>query len=337
MVQGEYMIYLVKSPNSLVVDNNFTILEEAIKKVSPDICVLNSGNYLHTKYIKDSIIITGCLDYAFKLIVKGHKNVCAWVQGIAPEESYLRNKSKIRYKILSRIEKYTLKRLKYVLFVSDAMREHYEKKYSLRFESYDVFPCFNTKIHVDAFKNDKNKYKNNVFVYAGGTAKWQGLDAIVEAYSKIEKLIENSKFLFLTNDFKVAQELAKKYQLINYEVDYVKKEELPSKLSLCKFGFVLRENILVNNVSTPTKLSTYLSCGVIPIFSASIRDFTRVMENKKYKVVFTPTSFIDKIEMLKEVDLNEILNEYSEIFSSYYSNDHYATIISKRIQELMGK
>ena len=192
-------------------------------------------------------------------------------------------------------------------------------------------------MHANAFKCDKDKYKNNVFVYAGGTAKWQGLDAIVEAYSKIEKSIKNAKFLFLTNDFKVAQELAEKYEIKNYEIDYVKKEDLPSKLSLCKFGFVLRDDTLINNVSTPTKLSTYLSCGVIPIFSSSILDFKKMMENKKYKIVYNSTHFLDDIKNMEVVDINEIINEYNDIFSSYYSNDYYVEKISKMIDALEMK
>lgn len=40
-----------------------------------------------------------------------------------------------------------------------------------------------------------------------------------------------------------------------------------------KFGFVLRDDIAVNNVATPTKLSSYLSAGVIPIYSSALKDF----------------------------------------------------------------
>lgn len=40
-----------------------------------------------------------------------------------------------------------------------------------------------------------------------------------------------------------------------------------------KFGFVLRNDVPVNRVATPTKLSSYLSAGVIPVFSKYLKDF----------------------------------------------------------------
>lgn len=322
------MIYIIKTPNALVVDHNFQILEDAAKKADSEVKILTEDNYLSNKYQKNSIVIAGCLEYAFKLLIRGHKNICSWVQGVSPEESYLRNGNPIKRFILSLIEKYALKRVKYFLFVSETMKIHYEKKYKIKISSYDVFPCFNTDINIDAFTNDKDKYDDNIFVYAGGCAKWQGLDKIVFAYSQIQDLIPKSKFLFLTNDSQKAAELVAKNNIKNFEINYVPKAELPKVLSKCKFGFVLREDNVVNNVSTPTKLSTYLSCGVIPVFSDSIHDFYNLMLTKKYKIVYNSLTFLEDVKSFSIVNPLDIMNEYKDIFSTYYSSGRYVNIIS---------
>lgn len=321
------MIYIVETQNQTVVRNNYDIIEEASKRVE-EITILSDKNYLKTKYKNNSLIITGSLTHAFRLFFfKRQKKVAVWVQGILPEESYLRRKSKLRFKLLSFMEKLALKKASFLMFVSNEMKSHYERKYNLSFSNYLVFPCFNTGINLTCFE-EKEKYNNNVFVYAGGTAKWQNLDAIVKAYSLIENKLPNTKFLFLVNDSAYANELILKHNVKNYEIKYVSKGELPKELAKVKYGFVLREDNKINQVSTPTKLSTYLSCGIIPIFTDCIRDFYNLMLNKTYKIVFYEKTFENNLKQFLKVDKNQIKKEYLEIFEQYYSGRKYLNLIS---------
>lgn len=328
------MIIVLSSPNKNVTENNISILFESAKSLCDDAILIDSKDLKKFKKKRVDLVVASGLNDALKAKRLGFKKVVSWVQGILPEESYLRHKSKLRFCFLSYLEKKALKKIDYFLFVSEAMRKHYEIKYNLFFPSYMVFPCFNTDINLDAFKTP-GKYENNTFVYAGGTAKWQNLDSIVEAYSLVESHISNAKFLFLTNDSKYAETLVNKYGIKNFEIKYVKKELLPSVLSQAKFGFVLRDDIAINNVSTPTKLSTYLSCGIIPVFSNSIHDFFELMKDKKYRIIFNKESFCDDVRSFANVNSDEIANEYSFIFDNYYSNSAYVKIIAEKLRTLL--
>ncbi len=58
------------------------------------------------------------------------------------------------------------------------------------------------------------------------------------------------------------------------QTDSVPPEELAAKLSQFEFGLILREDSIVNQVSSPTKMAEYLSHGVIPIVdSPAIGDY----------------------------------------------------------------
>ena len=52
-----------------------------------------------------------------------------WAQGVWPEESFMRNHSRIRFLLTSFIEKLALVKAKYLFLVSNQMLLHYQKKY----------------------------------------------------------------------------------------------------------------------------------------------------------------------------------------------------------------
>lgn len=70
-----------------------------------------------------------------------------------------------------------------------------------------------------------------------------------------------------------ANKLLEERGIKNYSVTSVPPDQMTEALRDVKFGFVLRDDIAVNNVATPTKLSSYLSAGVIPVYSTALKDF----------------------------------------------------------------
>ena len=57
-------------------------------------------------------------------------------------------------------------------------------------------------------------------------------------------------------------------------IDHKTHAELTEIYTKCHYGFILREDIVVNRVACPTKLVEYLAMGVVPIVdSANIGDF----------------------------------------------------------------
>ena len=296
----------------------------------------------NSKADKNSVIVTDSPLVGIKYILKGYKRNCIWYQGISPEESYFKNRSKIKYLILSWIEKKAMKKAQLLLFVSDEMKRFYEKKYKLNLsEKSVIMPCFNEQGIVEsAFYDDK--YKTNNFVYLGGLQKWQCFEETVKVYTEIEKKsTKPTKFFVFTAQKKLALETLKKHGAKNYDVDFVAPDELSERIKGFKYGFVLREDNPVNNVATPTKFSNYLSNGIIPIYSDCIKSFTEYDKSLNLGVVCNINNFesdVDKILSHMDADItsNEIKAKCQTAFSNYYNQAKYIEIISKKVKEVFN-
>lgn len=310
---------IVRTSNSVVTDFYLDIIAKACEHSASRQTVTITARY------RDAVIAK----------LKGSK-VIFWSQGIGPEEFAMRYNNKLKLYLLDRLAKLSLKMSDFVLFVSDAMREHYEQKYHIAFdkEKQYVMPCFNTSIYKESFFADENKYKKNTFVYIGSLEKWQGVDHILECYKRIEEIgLDNTSIEIYTSEQDEAKALVKKYGLNHYSIGYCKNEELPFVLKSAKYGFILRDDNPVNRVSTPTKLSTYLANGVIPIYSECLDSFHRIAKQMRYAVEEK-----DIKETIRDFDRNEIVaddvyKEYSNVFNGYYSCDYHIN----KLKEMFNK
>lgn len=298
---------IVRCNNSDVTDFYLDIVDEACEKCK------SSETIAITARTRDAIAAK-----------KNGENVIFWAQGITPEESYMKHHSKIRRLILSYYEKKALKSADFVLFVSDYMKEHYEKKYHLDFSdgSYYVIPCFNSNIREASFYSE-GKYTGNVFTYIGSMSPWQGFDNVIESFKRIEKVVSNAFLEVYTGEQDIAKEMLEKAGISNYTIGYVQNSRIFEVLEKAKFGFILREDNEVNRVATPTKISTYMAHGVIPIYSESLRSFSK--EAKKLKYVVSEQALLENVNKLvnKAPDPNEVYNEYSGVFDTYFSRDFH--------------
>lgn len=315
-VTGTYM-NIVKQACSLVGDSN-TILK---------------GEKPHNK---SDYIISDTVQTAFQYFMYGYKNQIVWMQGVVPEESYMRRHSKFRFGVLSYMERFVLKKSKLLLLVSNDMLKHYEKKYNLSLKNKSVImPCFNeTEIAEDAFF--ESKYKENTFLYVGGMAKWQCFEDMAKLYSKIEAADSNSIFYVYTFDKGIAEAVIKALNIKNYKIDYAPKEELSEKIKGMKYGFVLREDCTVNNVATPTKFSNYLANGIIPIYSDSLRSFANIDAEMKIGIVCNLDDLNTGAKRILEhmkllVNANEMKNKCQSIFATYYNQDRYVEAIKRKL------
>ena len=286
----------------------------------------NSNATVFVVAVKDAIIAK----------LKGYKNIYLWVQGIAPEESYMKHNSKLRYAVLSLIERTGLACADFSFFVSNAMLEHFKKKYGYKKDNYYIMPCFNSEIDEKSFKYE-GKYKNNVFLYAGGLDVWQCFEQTAQLYKKIEDAIPNTTFRVLTKDKNTAESIMKKYNILSYSIDFKPSEQVVEEMAKAKFGFSIRQEHPVNAVSTPTKLSTYISNGVIPIYSKYVLDFHSLIKDSSFSVC-VEEGLDGNIEKIKEfclsnISAEDVLEQYKQIFGNYYSREFHINNISKRLKE----
>ncbi len=314
------------------------IVRDACAKVSDNIETVFKGD---APKDKRSFVVSDTVQVAMQYFAKGYRNQIVWMQGIVPEESYMRNHSRLRFFVLSLMERIVLRRSKLVLLVSEEMRLHYEKKYRLDLSKKSVImPCFNEMaVSTDVF--DKEKYNNNTFVYVGSLYKWQCFEETVKFYADIEKASNCSTKLYVyTFQQDAAKEIIAKYNVKNCEVDCVDANELSERIKGVKYGFVLREDNPVNNVATPTKLSNYISNGIIPVYSSAIRSFAEYDAKALIGIVCD----LDDVEtgvnnVLSHMKLNISAEEMQEkceaAFADYYCREQYVEKISEKLQTII--
>lgn len=325
--------YFLKGTPYPVLNDYFTIVEKAFSSCGYDVIYLNNIKDVLRCDRKD-IFFTTELKIFFLLYIYGCRTIVHWFQGITPEEDYLCQGSFIRKKIFEKLEYLALSKCKIAFVVSKSMQNHYEKKYKIDLSTKAfLMPCFNEEIHNDSFYNH-DKYNINTFCYVGGLAKWQAFEKTLDYYSLLLKKTDQQLFLkIFTISVDKAKEIIASKGLTNVEVKYVKKENLNIELNSCKFGLILREDIAINNVATPTKLSTYLANGIIPIFSACIYDFDNLARNYKYLISLSDFDDYQSALPLIEnnVDPNDINAEYNKIFNDYYNKEFYISKITSYI------
>lgn len=271
--------------------------------------------------------------------IAGYFPVILWVQGVVPEESFMKNHNIIKQFILSRIEKEGLKAADYVLFVSQAMKTHYYRKYAFTSSSMYIMPCFNSEFKRSSFYTD-GKYRNNIFLYAGGLLVWHCFRETVQLFRDIEQAIPNAHFRVLTREQKEAEKIIQKMGIRNYSIDYVENEKIDDEMAIAKFGFSLREDTIVNNVSTPTKLSTYICNGVMPIYSRHILDFAKQAGNNEYCICSDSDNnynFERILELCKStISAEDVYSSFINTFGDYYSVSYHTEELTKRFRDFLG-
>lgn len=322
------MIWILRSTNSEVTDFYLETVASALEKAGFATTTVSAERVkecvvAHARS-EDWFLSSNAMETC-RLYLQGARNVILWCQGIIPEESYLRNGSKGKSAILSLIEKSALKKAAFCLFVSDDMRRHYETKYGLSFEGRCfVMPCFNSMFEQGSFFAE-GKYDSPTFAYVGSMAAWQCFEETVDLYKELESRLPGAFLKVLTFNQAGAREILRAKGVERYEVGCVPPEKVAGELAKVAYGFVIREDDPVNRVATPTKLSSYMAAGVIPVFSDCIGSFSGLARGLKYAIPVGRSVDVDAVarRCAEPVRREEVLREYRRVFDTYYSREYY--------------
>lgn len=256
-----------------------------------------------------------------------------WFQGVIPEEAMCQFENSLskyfRKALWEFLERFALRHAKKIFFVSETMLRHYKKKYGYAKNNYFIMPCFNQELDLSCFTVDK--YKSPSFVYAGSMSRWQCIDETLLLYKKIKQQFPQATLTLLTKEQEYAKQLCEKYH-VETDIQFVPSNELQDKLKEYKYGFIVRDDITVNNVATPTKMNSYMAAGVIPVYSDVIGDFKSQFSGVSYTVSFhSIQECLDKIVELEKnpVCISKIKEEYADVFSNYYSTDKYLKLLNR--------
>ena len=332
------MLFHVYNPhaNQNVTKDYVKLIEESLKKAGHETKMVSAlQKAKQNKEIGIVVIQTSSENEAIRA---GYKKIIRWVQGAGEAESFMRHHSWLRYYVLSLRNWRAFKKASFIVWCSETMKKYYEKRFKTEYKYHYIMPCFNDEIKKDAFFT-KDKYKNNVFVYAGSLDTWQCFEPTVALYRGVEKRVDNSLFRVLVKDHEKATEILKKYGVEHYSLDFVPKEQVAEEMARAKFGFCIREDSIVNRVATPTKLSNYISNGVMPIYSEYIDSFHEIAGDCEYCFCANPSDFGEAVDRLVDmceqtVCAEDVYTDYVKIFGDYYSREYHVERLAEQFKNI---
>ncbi|WP_312326633.1 glycosyltransferase [Stenotrophomonas sp.] len=191
------------------------------------------------------------------------------IHGVVPEEFRMHHDyfNAVKYE---RLEEVAFANAGRVVVVSGVMQKYLERKYQNhvppQFVHFPMFPSF------VPFLGEKDNPKP-IAVYAGGLHKWQQPEKTLRSMIAAQ---EHCTSYFLSPDPETAAEIAAEIDPDNVVVfDSMSHDALMRFYRKCDFGYILREDSIVNNVACPTKIVEYLANGIVPIIdSDQIGDFS---------------------------------------------------------------
>jgi len=201
-------------------------------------------------------------------------------RALISEVSYMRHSSLSRKVILSTFEAFAFICSRNVSCVSNNLKRELHKRFYQK--KIDVIPCCISieEVLVTKYPMDKDK---NSFVYIGSISAWQMFEESLCFYSKLN--LEGKSLTVFTRDVEEAENLLSKHS-IDAEVISADREVVFEKLKRFSFGFVMRNDSLVNRTASPIKFMEYAANGVIPITTSHVGDYSNFFSDNILNIDF---------------------------------------------------
>lgn len=236
------------------------------------------------------------------------------VHGSVPEEEFLGKRYQAA-QTYSEIEEATIKHADHLFCVSDAMMKHFRHKYGKQLKAkMSVLPIMDEKtFEVDNFIQKKFNAKP-IVVYAGGIFEWQNIELMQDVINAQINKATYEVYTPTPNLFWDTWKVPKNRNKLSVKAatpEYLFTKVYPKT----NYGFALRDDIVVNNVACPTKITEYLRYGIIPILKTpNVGDFVSLgMQYLSLDEAFAGKYF-NKTKYLSVVNNNyEVLKKYAAI------------------------
>lgn len=228
------------------------------------------------------------------------------LHGVAPEEDeYAGNFSASKF--YNFYEKFLIEGSRLKIAVTQSMIDHYVKKYKDSLENFLLFPISNEMKHLQHCDKEKN-----LVIYAGGAQIWQKVDEMVRAVGNSPDIYE---FIILSHQSEVFRNKIRNEKITKkITLDSVHPDQVYKYYERAQFGFLLRDDVLLNRVACPTKLIEYLSYGVLPIMeNPNLGDFANLGGEYLSLEDFMSGDLPDETSIKNMVDSNyEVLKKINQ-------------------------
>jgi len=233
-------------------------------------------------------------------------------RGLSSYETLYKNKKMIPFLVLFLAEIF-------ILLIADQIQcvSHNMKKYLLKIikgKSVSVVPCLTSS----AAKRTDMVGNRVRFIYVGGLSAWQKISTIIAIAEKIQSSMD-CEFTFVTSSSKEMSDILTKTKLKNYQVMSGNNHYVLSILRTQDFGFLFRDDAVFNEVASPVKYLEYTSCGVVPILTPYIGDYSKHVSEQNIGIIYNynNSQLISDIKAVSKrmPDIREKLFEYSSKFT----------------------
>lgn len=232
------------------------------------------------------------------------------LHGSVPEEFQLQGDNE-GFKVFNSIEKFAVNRASVIIGVTQKMIDHIIEKHKISSNKKIIVLPILPEIRNN--KEEVKAFEENSVIYCGGLQKWQQIEKMLNFVYENKDIV---KFAFLVPDPEKLKEMYKDKFKQDFPgiVQSVESGDVAKWYKKYSFGFVLREDIVVNNVACPTKLIEYLQYDLIPIVdSDNIGDF----KNLGYERVYYKNKLPGENNWMKMIMVNRnVLNKIYEIFNN---------------------
>lgn len=206
------------------------------------------------------------------------KNFIWDVHGIIPEEIGLAGCNRFKQYIYGLLEKAVAYRARKIVVVTTAMSNYLKGKYPWLNTNVLVYPILPITI---VNKNRSVELESEVInlIYAGNMQGYQNIPLMAESIKRIAN-VPHLQFYILTGEKERMEKLFQQMGMggrANIIIDSVDPSELDKYYRKAHYGYILRDDVNVNNVACPTKIIEYLAYGITCITKSNkIGDFEKM-------------------------------------------------------------
>ena len=186
-------------------------------------------------------------------------------------------------KRLLQIQKDNIKFSDRIICVSENLKKQLEANTGMKINDYRIISC---GVDLDRYQVEKAELpvdiSNRIVVgYSGGMDKWQRMDDIIKISTLLHEK-DNRIFLIIytMGNVEKYQDMLERLGNGNYYIKSLRSNEVPSHLKVLDAGFLVRDNLIMNKVSSPTKIPEYLAARAALICTEYSGDYEVYCKNR---------------------------------------------------------
>lgn len=203
--------------------------------------------------------------------------------------------------------------------VSHQLIAHWNDRFGYRSTKHVVIPCTLNKIYENIIISSESIAKSRqnlglneadiVFVYSGSIAGWQSFDLLLDFIKPVLLEAKSNKLVFLSV---LDKNIATLINLFPEQVfcKKVSPNEVPDYLLAGDFGLLIREFSTTNQVASPVKFAEYLACGLKPIISENLGDYSSFVTEHSIGSLYKEFKTAEKPSLESKIKINELAKRY---------------------------